>query len=193
MGASRDRRIACGLGVTDNPPRGRARIRARPRRRSTADASNDARADVVSHQYERWRYPPPVEDLAAWSATNWDCFDPVHAHRIFWPDRDYRPDLDILIAGCGTNQAERRFRSPRTQSRCCRLITPSRATSSGLATYRTTPLWSTHFCTVARGVTPSTSASTSSIRWDSSFKAGSTRRRTIRRIWPTNQEAISRP
>jgi SAM-dependent methyltransferase len=67
--------------------------------------SNDARADVVSRQYERWRYPPPVEDLAAWSATNWDWFDPVHAHRIFWPDRDYRPDLDILIAGCGTNQA----------------------------------------------------------------------------------------
>jgi SAM-dependent methyltransferase len=67
--------------------------------------NNDARADVVSSQYERWRYPPPVQDLAAWSATNWDWFDPVHAHRIFWPDRDYRPDLDILIAGCGTNQA----------------------------------------------------------------------------------------
>ncbi|HEY1841083.1 MAG TPA: methyltransferase [Mycobacterium sp.] len=67
--------------------------------------NNDARADVVSRQYERWRYPPPVEDLVAWSATNWDWFDPVHAHRIFWPDRNYRPDLDILIAGCGTNQA----------------------------------------------------------------------------------------
>ena len=66
---------------------------------------DDARADVVSRQYQRWKYPPPVEDLAAWSATNWDWFDPVHAHRIFWPDRDYRPNLDILIAGCGTNQA----------------------------------------------------------------------------------------
>src|SRR3984957_4285487 len=105
MGVSRDRRIACGLGLTDNSPRGPARIRARPRGRSTADVSNDARADAVSRQYERWRYPPPVEDLAAWSATNWDWFDPVHAHRIFWPDRDYRPDLDILIAGCGTNRA----------------------------------------------------------------------------------------
>jgi SAM-dependent methyltransferase len=67
--------------------------------------NDDARADAVSRQYERWRYPPPVEDLTAWSATNWDWFDPVHAHRVFWPDRDYRPDLDILIAGCGTNQA----------------------------------------------------------------------------------------
>jgi SAM-dependent methyltransferase len=67
--------------------------------------NNHSRADVVSRQYESWRYPPPVDDLAAWSATNWDWFDPAHAHRIFWPDRDYRPDLDILIAGCGTNQA----------------------------------------------------------------------------------------
>jgi SAM-dependent methyltransferase len=67
--------------------------------------ANDARADGVSRQYAWWRYPPPVEDLTAWSATNWDLFDPAHAHRIFWPDRDYRPDLDILIAGCGTNQA----------------------------------------------------------------------------------------
>ena len=24
---------------------------------------------------------------------------------MLWPDRDYRPDLDILIGGCGTNQA----------------------------------------------------------------------------------------
>jgi SAM-dependent methyltransferase len=72
---------------------------------NNADVNNDVPADVVGRQYERWRYPPPVQDLAAWSATNWDWFDPAHAHRIFWPDRAYRPDLDILIAGCGTNQA----------------------------------------------------------------------------------------
>jgi SAM-dependent methyltransferase len=29
----------------------------------------------------------------------------VHSHRVLWPDREYKPDLDILIAGCGTNQA----------------------------------------------------------------------------------------
>ncbi|BBX46072.1 class I SAM-dependent methyltransferase [Mycobacterium cookii] len=67
--------------------------------------SDDARADVVSRQYERWRYPPPIRDLATWTLTNWEWFDPTHAHRVLWPDRDYRPDLDILIAGCGTNQA----------------------------------------------------------------------------------------
>jgi SAM-dependent methyltransferase len=69
------------------------------------DVNNDARADVVSRQYERWRYPPPIADLESWSAHNWEWFDPVHAHRVLWPDRDYQPDLDILIAGCGTSQA----------------------------------------------------------------------------------------
>src|ERR1700722_11820858 len=105
MGVSRHRQIAPERGVTDNAPRGPERIPGRSRGRSTADVNSDARADVLSGQYESWRYPPPVEDLAAWSATNWDWFDPVHAHRIFGPDRDYRPDLDILIAGCGTNRA----------------------------------------------------------------------------------------
>jgi SAM-dependent methyltransferase len=60
---------------------------------------------VVSRQYERWRYPPPITDLNAWIVNNWEWYDPAHAHRVLWPDRDYRPDLDILIGGCGTNQA----------------------------------------------------------------------------------------
>ena len=67
--------------------------------------TDDPRADGVSRQYERWKYPAPITDLEAWTATNWEFFDPVRAHRILWPDREYRPDLDILIAGCGTNQA----------------------------------------------------------------------------------------
>ncbi|ORV91332.1 hypothetical protein AWC11_10825 [Mycobacterium interjectum] len=67
--------------------------------------TDDPRADVVSRQYERWTYPEPIFDLDAWTLNNWQWFDPVHAHRMLWPDRDYKPDLDILIAGCGTNQA----------------------------------------------------------------------------------------
>ena len=49
--------------------------------------------------------PAPIQDLDAWLKNNWQWFDPSHAHRILWPDREYKPDLDILIAGCGTNQA----------------------------------------------------------------------------------------
>jgi SAM-dependent methyltransferase len=67
--------------------------------------SDDPRADVVTRQYERWRYPRPIHDLEAWIDRNWEWFDPVHAHRVLWPDREYKSDLDILIAGCGTNQA----------------------------------------------------------------------------------------
>lgn len=61
--------------------------------------------DSVSRQYERWIYPEPIEDLPGWLAHNWQWFDPSHAHRLFWPDRNESPKLDILIAGCGTNQA----------------------------------------------------------------------------------------
>ena len=67
--------------------------------------TEDPRGDGVSRQYDRWEYPPPVADLAAWSETHWDWFDPSWAHRVLWPDREYTPDLDILIAGCGTFQA----------------------------------------------------------------------------------------
>jgi SAM-dependent methyltransferase len=62
-------------------------------------------ADVVSGQYERWMYPEPILDLPGWLVDNWQWFDPSHAHRMLWPDRAYAADLDILIAGCGTNQA----------------------------------------------------------------------------------------
>jgi SAM-dependent methyltransferase len=66
---------------------------------------HDPRSDVVSRQYEKWTYPEPIEDLDSWCERDWQWFDPSHAHRILWPDREYKPDLDILIAGCGTNQA----------------------------------------------------------------------------------------
>lgn len=70
-----------------------------------AEVNDDPRADVVNRQYERWSYPHPIQDLEEWTANRWEWFDPVHAHRVLWPDQEYRPGLDILIAGCGTNQA----------------------------------------------------------------------------------------
>jgi SAM-dependent methyltransferase len=66
---------------------------------------NNPQADVVSRQYEKWRYPQPIQDLEVWLRSNWEWYDPSHAHRVLWPDREYKRDLDILIAGCGTNQA----------------------------------------------------------------------------------------
>lgn len=61
--------------------------------------------DVVANQYARWVYPQPILDIPTWLENNWEWFDPRHAHRMFWPDQDYQSGLDILIAGCGTNQA----------------------------------------------------------------------------------------
>jgi SAM-dependent methyltransferase len=71
------------------------------------ELTEDPRADGVSRQYDRWEYPPPVIDLEEWAANgHWDWFDPFWSHRIFWPNRrEFKPDLDILIAGCGTSQA----------------------------------------------------------------------------------------
>jgi SAM-dependent methyltransferase len=62
-------------------------------------------ADDVSRQYERWQYPAPISDLEQWSARNWEWFDPRHAQRLLWPHRPYRDGMEILIAGCGPNQA----------------------------------------------------------------------------------------
>lgn len=64
--------------------------------------NDDAANDVASRRYE---YPEPIYDLEAWSENNWEWFDPVHAHPLLWPDRAYKPDLDILIAGSDSNQA----------------------------------------------------------------------------------------
>ena len=67
--------------------------------------TTDPLGDVVSEQYEKWVYPAPIDDLEEWLRANWQWFDPSHAHRLMWPDREYRPGMDILVAGCGTNQA----------------------------------------------------------------------------------------
>jgi SAM-dependent methyltransferase len=67
--------------------------------------NDDSAADVGTRKYERVGYPQPIQDLEGWLAGNWDWFDPSHAQRTLWPDRDYTPDMHILIAGCGANQA----------------------------------------------------------------------------------------
>jgi SAM-dependent methyltransferase len=66
---------------------------------------DDPRTDVVNRQYEKWTYPEPIQDIEVWLRDHYEIYDPSHAQRILWPDREYKPDMDILIAGCGTNQA----------------------------------------------------------------------------------------
>ncbi|MGV1005064.1 MAG: class I SAM-dependent methyltransferase [Candidatus Nanopelagicales bacterium] len=67
--------------------------------------TENPRGDLVAEQYRKWQYPEPIQNLETWTSNNWDWFDPRYAHRMFWPDRPHQADIDILIAGCGTNQA----------------------------------------------------------------------------------------
>lgn len=64
--------------------------------------NDDTTVDTDSCCYH---YPEPIFDLEAWSEENWEWFDPAHAHSMLWPDRAYKPDLDILITGSDCNQA----------------------------------------------------------------------------------------
>jgi SAM-dependent methyltransferase len=62
-------------------------------------------ASDVREFYERYPYPRPIESLDAYRRL-WN--DPRRRraeHHLYWPDRPYRDDPSILIAGCGTSQA----------------------------------------------------------------------------------------
>lgn len=63
-----------------------------------------AAIDPVQAQYERWVYPPKEYDLAALPLRDpgWHYNDLQIMWPLFWPNKPYREDLDVLIAGCGS-------------------------------------------------------------------------------------------
>jgi SAM-dependent methyltransferase len=64
----------------------------------------ESAADRVSEFYERYPYPPPTDDLAAYRRS-WDLHRRRAESHLFWPHEPYRDDRTILVAGCGTMQA----------------------------------------------------------------------------------------
>ena len=61
---------------------------------------------LVEQQYAEWVYPEPILDIVEWKAKgNHQICDPSLHHAVLWPERAYRPDISILVAGCGTSQA----------------------------------------------------------------------------------------
>ena len=63
--------------------------------------------DPIAEFYTHHPYPPPVENLDR-ARDEWR--DPNRAraeYHLLWPRRPFRPDLEILVAGCGTWQAAR--------------------------------------------------------------------------------------
>ena len=62
-------------------------------------------AREVRDFYERYPYPPPIDDLEA-TRRRWQDRERRRAEfHLFWPTRAYREDFSILVAGCGTSQA----------------------------------------------------------------------------------------
>lgn len=60
----------------------------------------------VRRQYANWVYPEPIDDLEiAIENGYWEIGDPELYWPIFWPNRRNADNLNILVAGCGSNQA----------------------------------------------------------------------------------------
>lgn len=61
----------------------------------------------VQEQYSNWVYPDPIEDMVhAITVNNYlEIGDPLAYWPLMWPHKRSIDKLDILVAGCGTNQA----------------------------------------------------------------------------------------
>lgn len=67
---------------------------------------NRAVLDRVAEMYERHPYPPVDEDIQAYARGEaWLLESPNPNFHLYWPYDDATDNLDILIAGCGTQQA----------------------------------------------------------------------------------------
>ena len=72
--------------------------------------------DAVRTFYDLHPYPPPVEDLDGYRKRWQDEGRRRADFHLHWPDRAYRVDLTVLIAGCGTSQAAKHaLRQPACQ------------------------------------------------------------------------------
>jgi SAM-dependent methyltransferase len=63
--------------------------------------------DEVRDFYDRYPYPPPVENLDSYRQLWLEPPKRRADYHLFWPSTKYREDFSILIAGCGTSQAAR--------------------------------------------------------------------------------------
>jgi SAM-dependent methyltransferase len=61
--------------------------------------------ETVQDFYERYPYPPPVENLDRYRSLWADGRRRREEHHLYWPGEPYRENHSILVAGCGTSQA----------------------------------------------------------------------------------------
>ena len=62
-------------------------------------------ADPIREFYTHHPFPPPLENLDPVRAQYQDPNAHLAEYHLLWPNKEYRADLDILVAGCGTFQA----------------------------------------------------------------------------------------
>src|ERR1700676_5125515 len=62
-------------------------------------------ADEVRDFYDRYPYPPPINNLEKYQRVWQDRERRRADFHLFWPGRSYKEDQSILVAGCGTSQA----------------------------------------------------------------------------------------
>jgi SAM-dependent methyltransferase len=65
----------------------------------------DAGADPIREFYTNHPFPPPLENLDRALELYKDDNVRRSEFHLLWPNREYRADIDVLIAGCGTWQA----------------------------------------------------------------------------------------
>ena len=64
-------------------------------------------ADPIREFYTRHPFPPPIDNLDRARDAYQDRNVHLAEYHLLWPNKEYRADLDILVAGCGTWQAAR--------------------------------------------------------------------------------------
>jgi SAM-dependent methyltransferase len=80
-------------------------MKAKPAKTAAKSRKTKTNADLIRDFYTSHPFPPPIENLdrarEMWRDEN------IHRaeHHLLWPDKKYRADQDVLIAGCGTWQA----------------------------------------------------------------------------------------
>lgn len=68
-------------------------------------AISDHVGERVREFYDRHPYPPPIDSLEPYQRRWQDPYRRRADFHLFWPNRPYRENHSILIAGCGTSQA----------------------------------------------------------------------------------------
>lgn len=82
-------------------------MKPEPLKGATDASTSEAGGDVIGEFYNDHPYPPPLDNLDR-ARDLWQDPNVRRAEfHLLWPHKEYRADLDVLVAGCGTWQAAR--------------------------------------------------------------------------------------